>query len=68
MYLIRDLETNLVEGYYAGFDEAEGYLKRIQRKFKDRSFTIDFEDHQVTLKDNDMIKYSEWYNNRRKNA
>lgn len=67
MYLIREIESSLVEGYYVDMWWAEDRLKRLQRKFKDKVFTIDFEEQFVKLEDSDLIRYSDWYN-RGKNA
>ena len=66
-YLVVELNSGLVEGYYVNFEEADSYVKRYQNKFKDRNFTIDAIEDPTPLKQEDLFKFSDWFN-RRNNA
>lgn len=60
-YLVEELKTGLVDGYYTEFAFANSARESFQSQFNDMQFVVKPTLVTHTLHDSEMINCSEWY-------
>ena len=62
MYLVEEVTSGLVEGFYTNKSDAISYASRHQATNQNCLFVITKHDKPYNLHDSEMLKYASWFN------